>query len=92
MVVATTAVYWLIQRWVQGLKIKDSVYLAMQIWLAVISKPLPFFLRSDEIFSLRPWLLRPFPVTNLPDYKKIYNYRYSKAQKTIENTFVILAA
>ena len=55
-------------------------------------KPLPYFLVGDEIFPLKPWLLRPYPGKNLPEKERIYNYRHSRARRTIENAFGILAA
>lgn len=55
-------------------------------------RPLPFFLLGDEIFPWRPWLLRQYAGRILPRDERVYNYRYSRAQKNIENRFGILAA
>ena len=54
--------------------------------------PLPYFILGDEIFPLKSWLLRPFGERNLSEEKLIYNYRHSRARRTIENTFGILVA
>ena len=54
--------------------------------------PLPYFLLDDEIFPLKSWLLRPFPGRNLPKNERVYNYRNSRARRTIENAFGILSA
>ena len=54
-------------------------------------KPLPYSFLGDEIFPLKPWLMRPFPGKQLPEKQRIYNYRHSRARRTIENAFGILA-
>ncbi|KYN01655.1 Putative nuclease HARBI1 [Cyphomyrmex costatus] len=54
---------------------------------------LPFCLVGDEAFPLKPYLLRPYSgrigLTLMDD---IFNYRLSRARRTIENTFGILAS
>lgn len=55
-------------------------------------KPLPYFLVGDEIFPLKSWLMGPYPGNNLTEPLRIYNYRHSRARRTIENAFGILAA
>ena len=52
---------------------------------------LTYFLVGDEIFHLKNWLMRPYPGT-LDETHRIYNYRVSRARRTIENVFGILAA
>lgn len=52
---------------------------------------LPYVIVSDEIFLLKPWLMKPFPRRDLTEEKLIYNYRSSRCRRTIENVFGIFA-
>ena len=49
-----------------------------------------YFLVGDEIFPLKPWLLRPYPGRLLQLLEMIYNYHHSRARIIIENAFEIL--
>ena len=53
---------------------------------------LPYVIVSDEIFALKPWLMKPYPGKGLTEEQAIYNYRLSRCQRTIENYFGILSA
>lgn len=53
---------------------------------------LPYVLIGDEIFPLKPWLMKPYPGRNLDEPRRVYNYRLSRARRTIENTYGILSA
>ena len=52
---------------------------------------IPFFLVGDEAFPLKSNLMRPYPRKDLDYSKKIYNYRISRARRTVECTFGMLA-
>ena len=55
---------------------------------------LPYVLIAigDEVFPLKPWLMKPYPGRNLDEPHRVYNYRLSRAKRTIENTYGILSA
>ena len=53
---------------------------------------LPYVLVGDDIFPLKPWLMKPYPGNGLPELERVYNYRLSRARRVIENAFGIMSA
>ena len=52
---------------------------------------LPYAMVADEAFPLRSYIMKPFAQRNLTYRQRVYNYRLSRARRTVENAFGILA-
>lgn len=54
---------------------------------------LPYVIIGDEAFALNSYMLRPYPRrSNLNINRKIFNYRLSRARRTVECAFGILTS
>jgi hypothetical protein len=53
---------------------------------------LPFTFVADEAFPLLGNLLKPYPQRGLSREERIFNYRQSRAQRIVENTFGIMVS
>ena len=51
-----------------------------------------YFLVGDEVFSLQPLLLRPYPGHGLTEEQIIFNYHLSRARRVIEKAFGIMGS
>uniref|UniRef100_A0AAG5DSG4 DDE Tnp4 domain-containing protein n=1 Tax=Anopheles atroparvus TaxID=41427 RepID=A0AAG5DSG4_ANOAO len=57
------------------------------------SQRVPYMLLGDKAFALAPYMMTPFsgtPVRNSPE--RVFNYRHSRARRTVENAFGILSS
>ncbi|XP_039315204.1 uncharacterized protein LOC120359861 [Solenopsis invicta] len=54
--------------------------------------PFSFVFIGDKAFPLSTYMMRSYPRKNLTDDMRIFNYRLSRAQRTIKNAFGILTA
>ena len=55
------------------------------------STKIPFVVVGDEAFPLRKNLMRRYPGTGLSRGQRIFNYRLSRARRTVENAFGIMS-
>ena len=53
---------------------------------------LPYVVLGDEAFPLQVNLMRPYPGKTATLDQTVYNYRHSRARRTVENAFGILAS
>ena len=56
------------------------------------SPTLPYTLVGDEAFPLKDFLMKPFRKEMIGLKERVYNYRLSRARRTIENTFGICSS
>ena len=51
----------------------------------------PYVIVGDDAFALKPFLMKPYPQQDLDLERRICNYRFSRAQRIVENVFGLLA-
>ncbi|KAF2889066.1 hypothetical protein ILUMI_17107, partial [Ignelater luminosus] len=53
--------------------------------------PVPYLIVADAAFSLKRYMMKPYPFKGLTDSQAIFNYLLSRARRIVGNSFGILA-
>ena len=53
--------------------------------------PVPYVFVADDAFPLSPGIMKPYGTRQLTPSERIFNYRLSRARRTVENAFGIMA-
>lgn len=57
-----------------------------------VQGPMPYTMVGDAAFPLKTYLMRPFPGNRIPRWRRIFNYRLSRARMVVECAFGILSS
>lgn len=57
-----------------------------------VQGPMPYTIVGDAAFPLKTYLMRPFPGNRIPRWRRIFNYRLSRARMVVECAFGILSS
>src|SRR5437667_358194 len=52
----------------------------------------PHYIIGDAAFPLKSWLMKPFSATANNGTKRIFNYRHSRARRSVESAFGIFSS
>ena len=63
-----------------------------QLQLPVSEGRVKYHLVGDDIFGLEETMMKPYPRSNLQPKELVFNYRLSRARRTIENAFGIVSS
>lgn len=69
----------------------DAVGIPPDVMLPGSNKILPYVFVADDAFAQQRHLLKPFPHQHQNPSQRIFSYRLSRARRTVENAFGMLA-
>ena len=67
------------------------LYIHSESSLPNSDKVAPYVFIADDAFSLKSYFMKPFPRCSQLREERIFSYRLSRARRTVENAFGILA-
>jgi hypothetical protein len=69
-----------------------SSYMSYKHFLSVDKPNFSFYFVADEVFPLSRHMIQPFPETTLTKERQVFNYRLSRARKSVECAFGMLCS
>ncbi|GBO34365.1 hypothetical protein AVEN_201734-1 [Araneus ventricosus] len=69
----------------------SSLNVSSSVCLSGRKFPVLYILLADDVFPLRPHIMKSFPGTDKRSKERIYNYRYCRDQRLVENAFGVVS-